>query len=162
MLSGMEPDNLLLERSLHPNKHSRVGLGVELNVFHIKYALRFEKLSPHHQFGQVAETLTPLKQRYPHTNDGCQNPGNVTSKSTHAEVSAHEIPSIPLRYALSVVYRHSRKMEFVVVRKKFTMDGSTLLGNITSWILTLKYDSQIFKGCQVSNVVWNGARQSVA
>ena len=55
MLSGIEPVNALLERILHPNKHSRVGLGVELNVFHIKYALHFEKFSPLHQFGLVAE-----------------------------------------------------------------------------------------------------------
>ena len=64
--------------------------------------------------------MAPLRQRYPYGNEGYQIPddlGNVASESLHSKVfspnemlHAPNICSLPLTYALSIMYIHSRDM----------------------------------------------------
>ena len=102
MLCGMEAVNWLLYRPLHPNIHTRVGYGATLNVHHIKYALHlaiyFEVIPLSSIWVERLKTIlsrltmTPLRQGYPHENEGCQIPeafGNVASESPLFEVSAY-------------------------------------------------------------------------
>ena len=110
--------------------------------------------------------MTPFRQRYPYANGGYQIPNalvNVASESPHTKILT--LKTLTLDYVLLVEYIHSCSVNNLpekVVRKFIIIGGKNIfLKNLPSWILTLKYDSQLLKGYQVSNAIWNGAHQFV-
>ena len=72
MLSGMGPMNWLSFRYLHPNIYTWVGLGVNFNVHHMKYALHsalFFFSPPHIIFLGIIAQNNPFKAHSDSTKD---------------------------------------------------------------------------------------------